>query len=169
MGRQPEALNRDSRHDATSGSAESGSTPAGRCCAPILRSSALPVADESGHAGCVTGIVVMQSSAIGAGDDCCDRGRSRSSRALWRRAALRRRPVSRRLPHWLRWSRSRRGRDRRRPGIWASYDGRLLTDTRGVAASRPPRRTQWQKRRGDLSRSRSQAVKHQPAFVCQRH
>lgn len=36
---------------------------------------------------------VMQRSAIGAGDDCCDRGRSRSSRALWRGPRVRRRPV----------------------------------------------------------------------------
>ena len=55
------------------------------------------------------------------------------------------------------------------PEFGPPYDGRLLTGdprARGVA---PPRRTQWQKRRGDLSRSRSLAVKRQPAFVCQRH
>ena len=36
---------------------------------------------------------VMQPSAIGAADDRCDRGRSRSSRALWRRAARNAAPV----------------------------------------------------------------------------
>ena len=128
---------------------------------------------QSGHDGVDTRTTapgVMQPSAIGAGDDCCDRGRSRSSRALWRRAARQAAPGAHDgSRHWLRWSRSRRGRDRRRPGIWASVR-RTAADrrprARGVA---PPRRTQWQKRRGDLSRSRSQAVKRQPAFVCQRH
>ena len=82
---------------------------------------------------------VMQPSAIGAGDDCCDRGRSRSSRALLAtgRASGGTR-CSRWLPHWLRWSRSRRGRDRRRPGIWASVRRTAATDDRGLAASRLP-------------------------------
>ena len=123
----------------TVGSPRCGSTPAGRCCAPILRSSALPVADESGHAGCVTGIGVMQSSAIGAGDDCCDRGRSRSSRALWRRAARQAAPSAH--------DGSPTGCDGRAHGVAVTaggpefgprYDGRLLTDDRGVAASRLP-------------------------------
>jgi hypothetical protein len=112
---------------------------------------------------------VMQPSAIGAGDDCCDRGRSRSSRALWRRAARQAAPGAH--------DGSPTGCDGRAHGVAVTaggpefgppYDERLLTDDRGLAASRAPT-TQWQKRRGDLSRSRSQAVKRQPAFVCQRH
>ena len=123
----------------TVGSPRCGSTPAGRCCAPILRSSALPVADESGHAGCVTGIGVMQSSAIGAGDGCCDRGRSRSSRALWRRAARQAAPSAH--------DGSPTGCDGRAHGVAVTaggpefgppYDGRLLTDDRALAASRLP-------------------------------
>ena len=52
-----------------------------------------------------------------------------------------------------------RGRDRRRsPGLWAPYNRRLLTDDRGVAASRLPTH-EWQKRRGDLRRSCSHMTK----------
>ncbi len=50
----------------TVGSSRCGSTPAGRSCAPILRSSALPVADESGHAGGVTAVGVEQPSLGGS-------------------------------------------------------------------------------------------------------
>ena len=130
----------------------------------------LPIAQQSGDERVAAARGVMQPSAIGAGDDCCDRGRSRSSRALWRRAARQAAPGAH--------DGSPTGCDSRAhgvavtaggPGIWASVR-RTAADrrprARGVA---PPRRTQWQKRRGDLSRSRSQAVKRQPAFVCQRH
>ena len=82
---------------------------------------------------------VMQPSAIGAGDDCCDRGPSRSSRALWRRAARQAAPGAH--------DRSPTGCDSRAHGVAVTaggpefgppYDGRLLTDDRGLAASRLP-------------------------------
>ena len=82
---------------------------------------------------------VMQPSAIGAGDDCCDRGRSRSSRALWRRAARQAAPGAH--------DGSPTGCDSRAHGVAVTaggpefgppYDGRLLTDDRGLAASRLP-------------------------------
>ena len=81
----------------------------------------------------------MQPSAIGAGDDCCDRGRSRSSRALWRRAARQAAPGAH--------DGSPTGCDGRAHGVAVTargpefgppYDGRLLTDDRGLAASRLP-------------------------------
>ncbi len=81
----------------------------------------------------------MQPSAIGAGDDCCDRGRSRSSRALWRRAARQAAPGAH--------DGSPTGCDSRAHGVAVTaggpefglpYDGRLLTDDRGLAASRLP-------------------------------
>ena len=82
---------------------------------------------------------VMQPSAIGAGDDCCDRGRSRRSRALWRRAARQAAPGAH--------DGSPTGCDSRAHGVAVTaggpefgppYDGRLLTDDRGLAASRLP-------------------------------
>ena len=82
---------------------------------------------------------VMQPSAIGAGDDCCDRGRSRSSRALWRRAARQAAPGAH--------DGSPTGCDGRAHGVAVTaggpefgppYDGRLVTDDRGLAASRLP-------------------------------
>ena len=85
------------------------------------------------------GLGVMQPSAIGAGDDCCDRGRSRSSRALWRRAARQAAPGAD--------DGSPTGCDSRAHGVAVTvggpefgppYDGRLLTDDRGLAASRLP-------------------------------
>src|SRR5436190_21698266 len=75
---------------------------------------------------------VMQPSAIGAGDDCCDRGRSRSSRALWPRAARQAAPGAHDGSPTGCESRRPRGRDRRRPGIWASV--------RRTTADRRPRR-----------------------------
>ena len=75
---------------------------------------------------------VMQPSAIGAGEDCCDRGRSRSSRALWRRAARQAAPGAH--------DGSRTGCDSRADGVAVTargpefgppYDGRLLTTTAG--------------------------------------
>ena len=99
----------------------------------------LPVsAQSSRHAG-ATASGVMQPSAIGAGDDCCDRGRSRSSRALWRRAARQAAPGAH--------DGSPTGCDGRAHGVAVTaggpefgppYDGRLLTDDRGLAASRLP-------------------------------
>ena len=87
----------------------------------------------------ITAPGVMQPSAIGAGDDCCDRGRSRSSRALWRRAARQAAPGAH--------DGSPTGCDSRAHGVAVTaggpefgppYDGRLLTDDRGLAASRLP-------------------------------
>jgi hypothetical protein len=81
----------------------------------------------------------MQPSAIGAGDDCCDRSRSRSSRALWRRATRQAAPGAH--------DASPTGCDSRAHGVAVTaggpeygppYDGRLLTDDRGLAASRLP-------------------------------
>ena len=98
---------------------------------------------QSGHDGVDTrtaGPGVMQPSAIGAGDDCCDRGRSRSSRALWRRAAREAAPGAH--------DGSPTGCDSRGHGVAVTaggpefgprYDGRLLTDDRGLAASRLPK------------------------------
>ena len=99
----------------------------------------LPMVEQSGHHVDVTAPGVMQPSAIGAGDDCCDRGRSWSSRALWRRAA---RQVARGAHDG-----SPIGCDGRAHGVAVTaggpefgppYDGRLLTDDRGLAASRLP-------------------------------
>ena len=118
----------------------------------------------SGHARETAAIGVMQPSAIGAGDDCCDRGRSRSSRALL--------ATGRASGGAGAHDGSATGCDSRAdrvavtagdPGIWASVR-RTAADrrprARGVA---PPRRTQWQKRRGDhRRRSRSQAAERQP-------
>jgi hypothetical protein len=42
-----------------------------------------------------------------------------------------------------------------------------MSDDRGLAALRLP--DEWQKRRGDLRRSRSQTAKRKRAFVCHRH
>lgn len=94
---------------------------------------------QSGRHAETTASGVMQSSAIGAGDDCCDRGRSRSSRALWRRAARQAAPGAHDgLPT---------GCDSRAHGVAVTaggpefgppYDGRLLTDDRRLAASRSP-------------------------------
>jgi hypothetical protein len=57
----------------------------------------------------------MQPSAIGAGDGCCDRGRSRSSRARWRRAACQAAPGAHDgSPNDCDSRAERRGRDRRR-------------------------------------------------------
>ena len=92
-----------------------GSTPAGRRCTDFFGTAALPVVEQSGHAGTATAIGVMQPSAIGAGDDCCDRGRSRSSRALWRRAARQAAPGAHDgSPTGCDSRARRRGRDRRR-------------------------------------------------------
>ena len=108
-------------------------------CRLNVSTTALPVAEQSGHAGAVTGVGVMQPSAIGAGDDCCDRGRSRSLRALWRRAARQAAPGAH--------DGSPTGCDSRADGVAVTaggpefgppYDGRLLTDDRGLAASRLP-------------------------------
>ena len=132
------------------------------------RSRVLP--RDGGHRATVAEIGVMQPSAIGAGDDCCDRGRSRCSRALWRRAARLAAPGAH--------DGSATGCDSRADGVAVTVGGpESWSSVRRTAADRrprargvaPPRRTQWQKRRGDLRRSRSQAVKRQPAFVCQRH
>ena len=104
-----------------------------------LQAPALPVPEESGRAGTTPASGVMQPSAIGAGDDCCDRGRSRSSRALWRRAARQAAPGAH--------DGSPTGCDGRAHGVAVTaggpefgppYDGRLLTDDRGLAASRLP-------------------------------
>ena len=95
---------------------------------------------------------VMQPSAIGAGDDCCGRGRSRSSRALWRRAARQAAPGAH--------DGSPTGCDSRAHGVAVTAsDPRIVGSAQPTAADRrprargvaPPRRTQWQKRRGDLS------------------
>ena len=104
-----------------------------------VESAALPVSEQSGRVGTATASGVMQPSAIGAGDDCCDRGRSRSSRALWRRAARQAAPGTH--------DGSPTGCDSRAHGVAVTaggpefgppYDGRLLTDDRGLAASRLP-------------------------------
>jgi hypothetical protein len=128
----------------------------------------------SSHGGVDTSTAaygVMQPSAIGAGDDCCHRGRSRSSRALWRRAARQAAPGAHDGSPTGCDSRAHGvARDRRRPRIFRPrYDGRLLTDDCGIAASRLPDGRNGRSVAGDLSRSRSLAVKRQPAFVCQRH
>jgi len=81
----------------------------------------------------------MQPLAIGAVDDCCDRGRSRSSRALWRLAARQAAPGAH--------DGSPTGCDSRAHGVAVTaggpefgppYDRRLLTHARGLAASRLP-------------------------------
>ena len=115
---------------------------------------------------------VMQPSAIGAADDRCDRGRSRSSRALWRRAARQAAPgahdgsatgcdsradrVAVTAGHPGTWASVRRTAADRRPrarGV-APPDGRNGTSVAATTVA-PPVRTQ--------------AAERQPAFVCQRH
>jgi hypothetical protein len=84
--------------------------------------AALLLAHGSSHEGGTIASGVMQPSAIGAGDDCCDRGRSRSSRALWRRAARQAAPVLTMAPPLVAIVALTRGRDRRRSPNCASYN-----------------------------------------------
>ena len=130
----------------------------------------LPLCCHSGHEPETSASGVMQPSAIGAGDDSCDRGRSRSSRALWRRAARQAAPGAD--------DGSPTGCDSRAHGVAVTaggpkfgppYDGRLLTDDRRLAASRLPDGRNGKSVAATFAGSRSQAVERQPALVCQPH
>ena len=104
-----------------------------------VSTAALPVAEQSGHARGVTPVGVMQPSAIVAADDCCYRDRSRSSRALL--------ATGRASGGAGAHDGSATGCDSRAEGVavtagvpefWPPYDGRLLTDDGGLAASPRP-------------------------------